>query len=84
MEKVVCAVRDSALAAFMNPFCSPSTGGAVRAFSDEVNRPESEMGKHPEDYELWNLGFFDESTGKFDCPGGPVLISRGKDVRVLP
>lgn len=85
MKQVVCAVRDSAVNAFIRPFFVPAVGAAMRGFADEVNRADSEMCKHPDDYELYELGSFDDETGRFlNWEDGPRLISRGKDVRVVP
>lgn len=62
---VVVAVRDRAVDAFMNPFVVPSVGMAMRSFSDECNAKDSPMNKHPADYELHHLGFFDQESGEF-------------------
>lgn len=81
MKKIVVAVSDRAVGAFMNPFTVPSRGAAVRAFSDEVNRADSEMNKHPEDYELHYLSEWDDETGSFSQgTEQKELLSRGKDV----
>lgn len=76
----VFAVRDRALDAFMQPFFVQSTGVAVRSFSDEVNRPESPMNAHPDDYDLYCIGDYDESTGKINPLSDVRMISRAKDV----
>lgn len=77
----ICAVRDRALDAFMQPFFAPALGLAVRSFSDEVNRAESPMCAHPEDYDLFYLGTFDDATGKFNAGDGPRQVAIGKDVK---
>lgn len=76
---IVCAVRDSAVNAFSRPFFVPAVGAAVRAFGDEVSRVDSDMHKHPEDFELYELGTFDEESGVLvSCPT-LRSVSRGKD-----
>jgi hypothetical protein len=75
------AVRDSALNAFGRPFVAPATGAAVRSFNDEVNNPQSDLFKHPDDYELYELGEFDDSDGTFHLLPQPKSILRGKDVK---
>lgn len=81
MKLVLCAIRDSAMDAYMRPFAAPSTGMAVRSFQDELRRDDSEMRKHPEDYELFKLGEFDEESGKlYALQEGPESLIRGKDV----
>lgn len=64
LHTVVC-VSDRALGAFMRPFFAPNLAMARRSFSDEVNRAGSEMGAHPEDYELHSLGSWNDQTGDF-------------------
>lgn len=79
MTLIVCAVRDSAVDAFMRPFCVPTVGMAVRSFQDEVKDPQSPMAKHPSDYELFQLGVFDEEVGRFDNAVSPRSLARALD-----
>jgi hypothetical protein len=83
MKIYVCAVFDSALQAFANPIFVPSTGLAVRSFTDEVNRSDSSnpMNKHPSDFEIYSIAEYDDSTGLF-LNNEPSLLARGKDVLV--
>lgn len=81
MKQVVVAVRDSAVDAYARPFFVPSTAVAVRSFRDEVNRAESPMHAHPGDYELFELGSFDEESGKFENLASVRSLVRGADVK---
>lgn len=63
MTPYIVAVKDRQLNAFMKPFACQSLGQAIRAFRDEVNNPQSELNKHPEDYELYEVGTWDEIHG---------------------
>lgn len=77
----VCAVKDSAVQAFNRPFFVPTVAAAARSFTDEVNRASEDnvMYRHPDDYELWCLGTFDDESGVFS--GGEARpVSRAKDV----
>jgi len=78
----IVAVKDRAVNAYNRPFYVPTIGAAVRSFTDEVNRKESEMQAHPEDYDLYDLGTFDDETGTFLSPEGgiPRVISRAQDI----
>ena len=76
----VFSVRDRALDAFGQPIFSPSTGLAVRSFSDEVNRPGSDFNKHPEDYDLYEVGQWDDETGTLAPLVPPKMIQIGKDL----
>lgn len=81
MRTVIVSVRDSAVAAFGRPAFVPSSAAAVRSFKDEVNRKDAnnEMNKHPSDFILFELGFFDEQSGKFDMHPEPLQLLRGQD-----
>lgn len=63
MKLEMCAVKDRALNAFMRPFFAQTKNQAIRMFQDEVNRDKSEMGAHPDDYDLYWLGTWDDETG---------------------
>lgn len=58
----IFSVFDSKAAAFMKPFFAHNTAMAERAFSDEAATPGSPVAKHPEDYTLYHVGSFDDTT----------------------
>lgn len=78
---LLCAVRDGAMQSFAAVMTFVAMGQAQRSFSDEVNRKESSMNAHPEDYELWMVGLYDEDSGRIE-PCNPECVCRGKDVIV--
>lgn len=80
MITIVCAVRDAAAKAFNRPFTAPSTGVAIRSFASEVNRVDAAnlMNTHPSDFELYEVGTFDEDTG-IVAPCTPRSIARAVD-----
>lgn len=80
MVLIVVGIRDTAVDAFMRPWFVPSTGMAIRSFQDEVRNAESPMAKHPADYTLFQLGSFDEDSGKFENLDSPRQLVRGLDV----
>lgn len=84
MILIVCSVRDRAVDAFMRPIFVPAAGAAIRSFSDEVNRvsPENEMNRHPSDYDLYELGQFDDQTGILSSHSSPRVLMRGQDCKV--
>lgn len=81
MHKAMVSVFDSASQQFTNPMFFPATGAAMRAFRDEVNGQPSQISQHPEDFELYHLGTFDDNTGRFDVFDEPRILMRGKDAR---
>ena len=81
MKLVVVAVRDSAVDAFMRPFFVPSTAFAVRSFNDAVKEKDSLMFANPQDYALFELGTFDEETGKMENLPSPRQLVRAQDMK---
>jgi len=76
MNLNVFAIYDNAAAAYMTPFYLPSAGLAVRAFTDMANDPKSMVGRHPSDYCLYEMGIFNDSTGKHSQEKPPTEIIR--------
>lgn len=81
MKRLLCAVYDSASQTFGQPMYVIARGQAVRAFSDEVQRraTDNALNMHPEDFELWLLGEFEDSNGAL-IPVEAQCLVRGKDV----
>jgi hypothetical protein len=63
MEMKMFAIRDEKLEAFMSPMFFRSNGEAIRAFFDEVERPDSKMHRHPGDYVLYFVGVWTDDNG---------------------
>lgn len=82
MKLVMVAVRDSALDAFMRPFFVPTTGVAIRSFQDACKQ-EPAFKDHPTDFTLYELGEFDEETGKCSNLEAPRQLLRGQDIKEI-
>lgn len=76
MRKMFAAF-DSKAGVFMTPFFQARTELAVRSFAAALSRPDSEMRLFPEDFTLFELGSFDEESGKFEVHGAPVSVITG-------
>lgn len=74
MRSFACCVRDVKADGFATPFFLPTLGLAERSFSDEVNRADSTMNLHPDDYSLYHVGYFDEEQGRLEPLDVPVLL----------
>lgn len=57
------AVYDSKACAFLAPFFAAANGLAIRMFSDAANDPSTTLHKHPSDFNLYQIGTFDDSKG---------------------
>jgi len=84
MISVIVTVKDRAAEAFGRPMYVQSLGVAIRGFTDEVNREDkdNQMFQHPDDFDLYELGVFDDSSGKYELRENPNMLVRGKDVKI--
>lgn len=83
MKQVIVAVKDRAAETFGRPMFVPAIGVALRSFSDEINRndPNNQLYNHPDDFDLYELGSFDDSTAEFQIKNNPELLILGKNAR---
>lgn len=84
MKLIMCAMKDRAADAFARPMFVPSVGVAIRSFSDEVNRDDkdNQLFHHPDDFDLYDLGTYDDSDGSFTINEKPIQIAIGKQVKI--
>ena len=84
MKLNICSVKDRAADAYGRPMFVPSIGVAIRSFTDEVNRndPENNLHNHPDDFDLYDLGVFDDQTGMFTLHDQPTQLCLGKQVKI--
>jgi hypothetical protein len=66
MKLQIFAIKDTKVNAFMQPFFMRTEAEAIRAFATSTNDPSTNFNKHPEDYHLFQLGEYDEETGKLE------------------
>lgn len=80
---VMVSVRDRVADTFGPPQFLPQVGVAIRMFRDEVNRaaPDNMLYKHPEDFDLFQLGTYEDSTGMVTQDSIPRQLVLGKDCR---
>jgi hypothetical protein len=83
MQLILCSTRDRAAEAYSRPMYVQSIGLAIRAFTDEINRndPNNQLFNHPDDFDLYELGTFDDSTAKFEIKDTPELLILGKNAK---
>lgn len=76
------AVYDSKAGAFLPPFILPRVEMAQRVFSDCVNSDQHQFAAHPDDYTLFQLGSFDDESGKF-TPRKNGKLSLGNGIEYM-
>lgn len=82
MKQVLCSAFDSAARCFGQLMTVPAAGVALRSFRAECERadPNNALYSNPDDFELFELGTFDDNTGLFELHPQPKLIARAKDL----
>ena len=81
MKLQIFAVFDRKTAQYGTPMFLVNAGQAIRSFSDEINKNDEQsiLFKHPDDFDLYELGIFDTDEGIFNC-SVPRAIAIGKDL----
>lgn len=88
MKLNIFSVKDRAAGAFGRPFFLPTTGLAIRGFTDEVNRRthengvQNDMHVHADDFELYELGEFDDEHGVISLHERPKLLLLAKQAKL--
>lgn len=72
----VFTVYDSKAEAYLQPFYGKSRGEALRSFIEAANDKQSNIGKYPEDFTLFDLGEFDDSNCTFNLLSVSVPLGR--------
>ena len=83
MRMIVVSIKDRAADAYARPFFVQTDNVAIRSFMDEVNRSDKEnpLYNHPDDYDLFGLGVFDDNSGIIELYDAPKLLMLGKTAK---
>lgn len=65
MNMIIFSVYDSKGTVYARPFFAHNVGSAVRSFADIANDKTHPIGQHPEDYALYQIGEWDDSSCNF-------------------
>lgn len=68
------AIHDSKAEAYLPPMFYPTSAMAIRAFTQAANAEDHEFNTHAGDYTLFELGAFDQLTGKLNSPLAPINL----------
>lgn len=75
----VYSIYDTKAKAYINPFLLPNDSMALRTFTDCVNDINHQFSKNPDDYILYKLSEFDNTSGSF-LSEKMEQICKGSDV----
>lgn len=82
MKMIIVAVRDIKANVYAQPMFVNNIGGAIRGFGDECMREDHQnlLWKHPEDFELHDLGLYNDADGTFETHK-PLQIAVGSNYK---
>lgn len=84
MQLKIYAIYDSKTEAHATPFFMQAHGQAIRAFTDVVNDPSTNINRHPADFTLFCLGEWDDNSGKFSPLDAKVNLGCALDFLKTP
>lgn len=70
----VFAIYDSAIQAWKPPMFCRAKGEMMRWWMEMVQNVQTDLGKHPADYTLFELGTWEDDKNKFDLYKAPVSL----------
>lgn len=77
----IVSVRDIVAETFGRPFMASNIPSAIRSLTHEINSPEAgTLHSNPGDFELYNLGEFDDESGAITVFDSPRFVCRGYDL----
>jgi hypothetical protein len=78
----ILAIRDIKADVYGNPIFAQSVGGAIRSFGDEANKNDGNpIALHPDDFELYLLGEFDQDTAVFHIYDTKQRVSHASEFK---
>lgn len=76
MISPVFAVYDDKACFYGPMFCAKTEAAALRMFADACADPRSELGRHGSDFILYQLGTYDDSSGRLESLSVPKFLAR--------
>lgn len=78
--KLLLALYDRATEAHAPVMTVNTRAEAIRSFREAVNDPQTPIYKHPTDYELYEIGQYDDIKGELIVTGR-TMIARAEDYK---
>lgn len=80
MSKIkIFSVYDGKTQTFSRPFFEKHLGAALRSWEEACKTPDSPFFKYPTDFVLYEIGEFDEDTGRISDFVPPRMLSAALD-----
>ena len=79
MKLKLYAIYDTVSCVYDRPWCSHNDSSALRLFSDIACDENHPVGKHPEHYQLYRIGRYDDNNGVIE-PESAVCIGKAQEL----
>lgn len=77
MKLSVCAIHDKKTGLYDSVFVVRHPGDAIRSWDVVRQNKDTKFGKHPEDFNLFKIAFFDDETGQIEPLNKPDHLAAG-------
>lgn len=78
MRLEVFAIYDRKLMVYEPPFCAHNGGHAARMMVDLRDSGRHTMSRHPGDFEVWLIGYYDDACARFVSHGPELVFKIGE------
>lgn len=83
MKYLLVTIKDQAVDAFQPIASVRAEGEAIRSFQDALNNPQNaQLHAHPDDFNLYLVGYFDDQTGAIEPLATPKQLALGKQLKI--
>ncbi len=79
MKQIALSVYDEKAECFGHPFFTSAIGIATRMLSEWATNDNSIVGKHPEDFTLYQVGTWDDHSAKMESLPTPKFIVKANE-----
>ena len=78
------SVYDAKVKYFHNPMFMRNKGEAIRSWQEAANDDKSQICRHPSDFDLFEMGEFDDQTGSIQMHKTPESIGLAVHFKTAP
>lgn len=80
-KQKIYSIRDNKVGNYNPPMFVPHLAVVIRQLEEVTNDPKTMLCKYPQDYELYELGEFDEQSGSIKQHDKPIAIMNIIDLK---
>lgn len=78
---IMFTIRDNKVGAYMPPMFVPHKATLMRLLHEMVLNQENNLCKYPQDYELYELGVYDQDSGTITQHDKPIAVDNVTNIK---